>query len=283
MRFGVSYSIFNGEEHLIHSIRSIRDSVDYINICIQYTSNFGERASDELFDTIREIKQQGLVEEIIEYSAAEISPQKNEFNKRSIGLDRARAKDVNYFLTIDADEYYQAEFLNEAKKFIINNDLTHTAVHSYLHIKRPIYRSNAPDNTNICFFSKLYGSNSLVYNGDFPANVDPTRRIIGENGRFYFFNESDVSMSHMNLVRLDNLKSKLKNTPSRRNPKFIRAVAEAYEQWSFGKTLNFPNKPPIEIIEVDDIFAIDHLFTEKRCSTAHKTINYQIGSKATVA
>ncbi len=45
MKFGVSYNVFNGEEHLINSIKSVRDSLDYINICVQYKSNFDENAS----------------------------------------------------------------------------------------------------------------------------------------------------------------------------------------------------------------------------------------------
>ena len=266
MKFGVSYNVFNGEEHLINSIKSVRDSLDYINICVQYKSNFDENASERLFDTIREIRQMGLVEDIVEYTPAKTSAQQNEFSKRLIGLMRARERDVDYFTTMDADEYYQSDSLKEAKKFIHSNDLTHTAIHSYLHIKRPIFRSKAPDTTDICFFSKMYGTNTLVLNGRFPANVDPTRRIIGNNAKFYFFSPQDISMHHMNLVRLDNLNSKLTNTPSSLNKEFIKAVKKAYNDWQFGKQLHFPNKPPMDIILVDDVFKIDHIFNDNLIS-----------------
>ncbi len=73
-------------------------------------------------------------------------------------------------------------------------------------------------------------------------------------------------MHHMNLVRLDNLNSKLTNTPSSLNKEFIKAVKKAYNDWQFGKQLHFPNKPPMDIILVDDVFKIDHIFNDNLIS-----------------
>ena len=41
MKLGVSYNVFDGEELLESSIKSIRDNVDHISVVYQTISNFG--------------------------------------------------------------------------------------------------------------------------------------------------------------------------------------------------------------------------------------------------
>jgi hypothetical protein len=264
MKFGVSYNIFNSEEHLIPSILNIREHVDYINIVVQYMSNINEPATEELYATVEEIKKQNLVNDIIEYTPdLSVAPQINEFNKRVQGLDLAKQAGVAYFMTMDADEYYLPDALKSAKDFLVKREITLSVARTYLHIKRPIYRSLNPDSTNVCFFSRIDNNSKLVYNGPYPVNTDPTRRINGDLSKTlaYFFNENDLAMMHMNLVRSDNLISKLKNTSSGANTTFINQVKTVYDQWQPGDTLNFPNKEPMEIITVPDYFNLDSIFS----------------------
>lgn len=259
-KFGVSYNVFNAEEHLIPSIENIRNSVDYINIVVQYTSNLNNPATEQLRDTIKEIEQRGLVEKIVEYQPSPLPPQQNEHQKRVVGLKHARAAGVTYFTTMDADEYFLPDQYNEAKRFIVNNDIAYTAAPTFLHIRRPVYRSAKPDSTDICFFARIDGTATIPFGARFPANVDPTRRITGSGDKFYFFGERELAMMHMNLVRQDKLQSKLANTSSSANTEFIQRVLQAYNTWEPGKLLYFPNKPPMEIVEVPDYFSIDYLF-----------------------
>ena len=42
MKVGISYNLFDGEELLEASIKSVRDNVDYISIVYQTESNFGK-------------------------------------------------------------------------------------------------------------------------------------------------------------------------------------------------------------------------------------------------
>ena len=260
MRFGVSYNIFNGEEHLIPSIKSIRDSVDYINLVVQYVSNNYSNASEKLFEVLKEIRTSGLVNEIIEYTPTNQAPQLNEYQKRVIGFNSARDNGIDYFATMDADEYYFSYQLNQAKRFLISNSISCAVVPTFLHIKRPIYRSKLRDTTDVCFFTRINHTTKLAFGAPFNANVDPTRRLITSDPNLYFFKENELAMMHMNLVRQDHLKSKLENTPSSKNTKFIKAVKKAYETWEYGNLLEFPGKPQMEIIKVQDFFQIDHLF-----------------------
>jgi glycosyltransferase involved in cell wall biosynthesis len=261
LKFGASYNLFNGEEHFIPSLKVHREEIEYINVVVQYRSNFGEEATEQLYQAVSAAKRDGLIDEVIEYIPnLSLTPQANELAKRNIGMEAAKSAHVNYFATLDADEYYQTNALREAKRFIIKKKILTTAAPTYLHIKRPIYRSKFPDTTCVCFFTRIDKSSKIIANDHFPALVDPTRRIHGNRDGFYMFLADQIAMMHMNLVRKDGLASKLRNTSSAHMTNFILNVKNAFESWQFGMLWEFPNKPPMEIIETPDFFNIDHIF-----------------------
>jgi len=260
-KFGISYNVFNGEELLLHSIANHRNFVDHINIVVQYQSNFNEPATELLYETILEASKLGLVDTIFEFSPNfSLSPQLNELNKRNLGLSIARESGSMYFMTMDSDEFYENNAFSSAISYIRNNDLLTTAASSYLHIKRPIYRSSYPDTTCVSFFTKIDNTSLFTINDSYPCLVDPTRRLHGTRDDFFMFLPEDLAMMHMNLVRYDGLRSKLVNTSSANNKNFISAVQSAYDNWQFGDTLLFPGKPPMDIILVKDIFNLDKYF-----------------------
>lgn len=257
---GGSYNVFNAEEHLIPSLTAIRPCLDYINVVVQYASNHGLPSSPGLENIIHEAKARGLVDEVIYYVPNfSITPALNELEKRNIGLRHAKHAGVEYFITLDCDEYYIPEEFNEAKKLIEEEKLETTAVSTYLHIKRPIYRSALPDSTCCAFLTKIDAGSELVYGSPYPALVDPTRRLHGDRESFRMFSPELVAMRHMNLVRHD-VEGKLRNSSNAGMTDFMNLVRKAYNDWSPGDVLNFPNKSPMEIVEVRDIFEIDHIF-----------------------
>lgn len=258
--FSASYNLFNGEEHFLSSLRTHRSEIDYINVVVQYRSNYDEEATEALYDAVRVAQSDGLVDEVIEYQPdVSISPYYNELAKRNIGLEHSRSRGAKYFLTLDADEYYHAEALREAKKVILAKGVVCSGAHTFLHIKRPIYRSRLPDSTCVCFWTRIDQASKIVFNDYFPILVDGTRRLHGDRS-FYMFGPEDLAMMHMNLVRRDGLASKLRNTASAHMVEFIETVRRVYDEWEFGDVLAFPNKPPMEIVQVPDYFSIDHVF-----------------------
>ena len=58
---GVSYNVFDGEEHLENSILCIRENVDFICVVYQVTSNYGEFRED-LEPYLLDLKQRGLID-----------------------------------------------------------------------------------------------------------------------------------------------------------------------------------------------------------------------------
>lgn len=66
-KWGVSYSVFDGEELLEASLRNIRPHVDYINVIWQKESWYGAPANADLYPLLLKLKDAGLIDELIEY------------------------------------------------------------------------------------------------------------------------------------------------------------------------------------------------------------------------
>ena len=62
---GVSYNVFNGEEHLLPSLRQMRKCVDYINLVVQRISNLGNPANRELEEAVERAQAERLVDRVI--------------------------------------------------------------------------------------------------------------------------------------------------------------------------------------------------------------------------
>lgn len=257
---GVSYNVFNGEEHLIHSIRQIRPCVDFINLVVQTVSNLGNSAGPTLEATIAATLEQGLADRVIWFAPdLSVPPVMNELHKRNIGLEDAKRAGVTHFMTMDCDEYYDPREFAAARDFIGDCRIRASSVRSYLHIRRPIWRSRFPDNTCCAFLSEIERDTVITLNAPYPTFIDGTRGI-NEKGRpFHFFDEHIIAMKHMNLVR-HNFDSKLSNSSNAGMTAFMKGVRDLYQAWRPGELLEFPGKPPMEIIEVPDLFGIDEHF-----------------------
>ncbi|GAB2883884.1 hypothetical protein GCM10027046_10480 [Uliginosibacterium flavum] len=257
---GVSYNVFNGEEHLLHSIKQIRSCVDFVGLVAQRVSNLGNLADPSLESIIDTAIRSGLADKVTWYTPDLAAPPvMNELHKRNIGLNDAKSAGVTHFMTMDCDEYYDSKEFLAAIDFIRDCRIKATSVRTYLHIHRPIWRSRLPDNTCCSFLSEIDAKSVITLNSPYPTFIDGTRGINGNGRPFHFFDEHIIAMKHMNLVR-KSIDSKLSNSSNAGMIDFINNVRTIYNQWTPGETLNFPGKPPMEIIEVPDIFNIDAIF-----------------------
>lgn len=59
--------VFDGEELLPYAARSVRSQVDHIAVTYQSVSCFDNVAHPSLFETIYQLRDEGLVDEVIHY------------------------------------------------------------------------------------------------------------------------------------------------------------------------------------------------------------------------
>ena len=251
MKLGISLNFFNGEEHLVPSLKSVRGVADHINVIVQYTSNAGNEISTEAIKQLQDAINQGLVDKVIEYKPDfRKTRQKNEMDKRRLGLREVKLQRCTHFLGMDADEFYRPKELQWAMHEIEKHNYTVSTVGSFFHIKRPIYRSR--DTTNVPFIAKV-NFLTAIGKGNYPAqNVDPTRIIRNIRKHHREFEVSEVAMYHMNFVRSD-FSSKFRNT-STTDSTFLETVEDRILKWSIGQDFDFPGKGKFRPQLVDNEF-----------------------------
>lgn len=222
-RWGVSYSVYDGVELLEASIRNIRESVDYINVVYQLKSWYGAEAEQELYPLLLKLKDEGLIDELIEFKPNyKIKPRTNEDIKRRLGLKYARRAHLDYFMTMDADEFYIKEEFEQAKKTILEKGIESAFCPIVDYGLKPTRRviRNAP--YAVQFFFKLTPFSHLGKNKNAIAIADTTRTLAKP---FFFENVNqcmclDVEMHHMSWVRHD-LASKFQNSSGRSDINFV--------------------------------------------------------------
>lgn len=227
-KWGVSYSVFDGHELLEKSILSIRESVDYINVVYQTTSWYGNKCDDDLLPTLCRLKDAGLIDELIEYPYIHKANRsghapKYEKQKRTLGLEAAKKAKCTYFMTMDCDEFYFKDELENAKKHILLNNVSHSYVLIYHYVLEPIYRKLNAE-YYVPFFSKINIYSSFIpfhFEHFYICNADPTRILnkyllfkflfIKIYGKYRPFILPNIAMHHMSSIR-KNIMSKINNS-----------------------------------------------------------------------
>ena len=210
-KWGISYSVFDGYELLEASISSIRQHVDYINVVYQTKSWFGAPADKDLLPTLKSLQDKGLIDELIEYKANPSIPARvQERAKRNLGLDAAKKAGVNYFMTMDTDEFYVGKEIDTMKYYIIQNGITHSFCNIIVYGIKPTDRILNSSSCYAAFFSKIDNRSCLKYNNHIPALIDPTRQIAHRMFSKYYVLPV-INMHHMTYVR-KNIDKKFKNS-----------------------------------------------------------------------
>ncbi|MEI8389685.1 MAG: hypothetical protein WCG23_07340 [bacterium] len=215
MKLGVSYSVWDGEELLESSLLNIRPLADYINVVWQELSWFGNPCDPKLQQTLIELKNKGLIDEILFFTPVlntSISPNDNEVKKRNIGLEAAKKAGCNYFMLLDTDEFYDKEEFEKAKKIIIDQNISHSACNQVFYSHLPIYRNINYETWFAPFIYKIDKNSKLILNGGgyYPILLDPSKIIpINKKSKFRFLGE--VTMQHFGLSR-KNIIQKFKNS-----------------------------------------------------------------------
>ena len=262
MKLGVAYNLFDGEELIEYSIKSIRNNVDFISVLYQEVSYHGIKCSEGLLDFLLELKNKGLIDEIylFEPDLNDISgdnPQFNETLKRNVGLELSKKNGCTHHMTIDVDEFYTDEQFKRMKSIMEEGDFDSGAVQHCQYYKDSIYILKNKENEYVATIEKINPNTQYVFQVNYPVPVDPTRKTNNGNGRVKIFNRNEVEMHHMSFVRKD-IKGKLSSSTSRRyfSDELINKVDEYYKNWTYPNKVMWAGGNLLEVIEVPRLFEI---------------------------
>ena len=200
MKLGISYNLFDGEELLEPSIKSIRDNVDYISVVYQTVSNFGNPCDEGLVPLLEGLVSEGLVDEIFEYRPnINKGGHYNEIRKRNLGLTFSESADCTHHMAMDSDEFYTDEQFKFMKQTMLDGNYDSSACQMTTYYKDSTYRLDPKEDYYVSLPFKIEQGKDYVIGCPFPVLVDPTRRMKTSNCRI--FTREEIEMHHMSYVR----------------------------------------------------------------------------------
>lgn len=261
-KLGVTYNVFNGEELLECSIKSIREQVDYVNIVWrEYSSWTLEKANEKLEPLLDRLKKEGLVDNIIKFTFDK-EKDKNYWQlrckKQNLGIKDLKRNGCTHFMMMDADEFYNGDELKKAKQFIYDYNITHSACAVYDYRPLSVYRMRDVRDYSVGLIFKMTALSRVVARGKInnsPCNIDPHRTIpfIPFLHKFYYLNL--VSMHHMTGVRKD-YSIKMRNTLSNHSEGGKQAIKEYTELQARMEKMTEEEILSLGYIKVEDQFNI---------------------------
>jgi len=254
MKLGVSYNVFDGEELLENSIKSIRENVDYISVVYQEISNFGNPCNPNLVPLLNRLKEGGLVDELYKYNP---QPRRgghfNEINKRNVGLFLSEGAKCTHHMAMDSDEFYTDDNFKYLKNEIVSGNYDSSCCQMTTYYKEPQYRLDPKEDYYVSLIYKIQRGKQYVMGLPFPTLVDPTRRM--EAGKCKIFTRDEIEMHHMSYVR-KNIRIKLTNSSAFPNFKNIDKLVDYFEKWEYPQQGLMGGAPDkfYDIVKVDKQF-----------------------------
>lgn len=202
-KFGVSIILYDGEELLDACLKAIRPYVDYINIVYSLTSYTGKPGNAQLPNLLKKYQKMYQIDEITEYNnAPNLSKHQQELRKRQAGLNMAKKANVNYFMFLDSDEFYDGFAIQNAKQIILDKKITHSYVHILNYGTSPIKRYDKRKwEYYVPFFSKINKYTKCGNNKRAPCLADPTRQMLSFGIKEKHYVLENIFMHHMTRVR----------------------------------------------------------------------------------
>ena len=266
MRLGVAYNLFDGEELIEYSIKSIRKNVDFVCVVWQKISNHGEPCSEGMEEFLNNLVSKGLIDKLYLYepditnTSGDNAPRLNEVKKRNIGLELCRQNGCNYHMTIDTDEFYTDEQFRFMKEKMVLGNYGTGYCHHIPYYKDSIYQLKYPERNYVSTFEKIIPNTKFVYGTPCVVDIDPTRKTnnVNENGlSYYIFKRNECEMHHMSFVRKD-IKKKLWNHSCKSSftEEDVDRVVEYYKNWKYPQKCMWVGGYLLDIVEVPRQFEI---------------------------
>lgn len=256
MKLGVSYNIFDGEELLENSIKSIRENVDYISVVYQEVSNFGNPCDENLVTLLKSLKKEGLIDELHKYRP---QPQRgghfNEITKRNIGVFLSQGNGCTHHMAMDSDEFYTTEQFKFLKTTVLEGDYDSSVSQMCTYYKKPIYQLDPKEDYYVSLIFKIDDKSKYELGCPFPVLVDPTRRMVSDKCKI--FTREEIEMHHMSFVR-NNINTKLLNSSA--NSSFntiIPKIVDYYNNWEYPNDVMWASGNLLKVKKVKNLFNVE--------------------------
>lgn len=243
MKLGASYNVFDGEELLEGSLKQIKNCVDYISVVYQQKSNYGDFCTKTLLETLNNLKEKGLIDDLVEYiPSVTYGPHYNELEKRNIGLEYSKKNNCTHHISMDTDEYYLTEEFIRLKEKIIEGDYDSSYCQMKTYYKSWEYVITPPEEYFVPLIYKIKVNTNYQLGCQSPVLVDPTRRMANIQNPL-ILKRDDLEMHHGSYIRND-IRKKLINSSALVNfSNEVDKLITHYQNWEYPNEVFLAGNP----------------------------------------
>jgi len=252
LKLAAIYNVWDGDELLEASIKTIQDHVDIVILVLQSVSNYGESHTPIIPLHIHNTDYHMIHYIPIGVTNPHNNPGQDERNKRNMGLDKARELGATHFLHMDCDELYH--YFGEMKTEFLEKECNGSVAQMYTYFKKPTLRLQFPDNYYVPFIHKLDVYTQSGGPQTYPFYVDPTRKINTTDVELI----SSFKMHHFSWVRKD-IGRKIRNSTAKNGIERTN-ILEIYNDPETGAGTYIDPLYRQELIEVPDQFNLSSIF-----------------------
>ncbi len=227
MKLGLCYMVFDGEELLEFSLKSVRSQVDHLSVTYQTTSYWGNKADTDIAGVVQQLQKVGLIDEAIFYEPnLNESPKENEMRLRNVGLAASKKAGCTHHISADVDELYDDQQLAFAKSDMESGGYDMSVAHYENYYKEPTYLVVPPQDMYVsCIHSIDNEYNMHLRQPDFPFPIEITRRLVNHD-KIRIFKRDELLIHHMMNVR-KNIQKKYANSSN----KILFNLEKFMKQW----------------------------------------------------
>ena len=280
MKLGATYNVFDGEELLEASIKSIKKNVDYVVVVYQTISNFGFECDPGLVPLLTRLQADGLVNQLIAYvprrfnarekkelvsaraTGAELGGARvdqvadtffNELSKREIGRRACLREGCTHFMSMDTDEFYVEKELYRLKQLVSERGYEGILAKMRYFYKYPTCELLPHDDVNhVPVMYACRADMPFRLGSPYPYLIDPTRRVDGCR-LLHVCERKDLEMFHYSFVR-SNIQSKLVNVSNRGNYREnLQEFVESFMSWRPSDPIRHPHPYFKELFQKTEI------------------------------
>ena len=198
LKLGVAYNTFSGAELLKPAIQCVRPLAGHVVVVYSRHAITGEPAPKHLMPLLNDLKNEGLVDELIEcvprVTQVPLEIQSQKRAKYEVGRLACVKQSCTHFMGRDVDEFFVTAELQAALTVMADKEAVLCPLYDY--VKDPTYKARQVNTLHVSAFQKC----GLPY-APMKTSVllDLSRTVNAES--FYVVSSEHLVMHHMTGVR----------------------------------------------------------------------------------
>jgi hypothetical protein len=240
MKLAAIYTVYNGTDLLLGSIKQALPFVDIVILACQTTSNTGNESNEvnQWIDKNADFLADNEIVLIDFEPNLSISTKQNERDKLQKAINLSLEMECTHYVLLACDHYYKPAEFKAAKEFVQEHNFDVTLSMMYTFYKFDNWRVNPIESYAMPFICRITPETKVTVNKAYPILTDPSVQIAPAETFHVFGNE--LMLYHFSMIRVD-IREKFANAAAsiRWNKEDVKRFVSEFENAHLGSEISY--------------------------------------------